>query len=141
MTRTGRHIDAIERTVQKTHEWLDDFASELGTEDERFPWRAYLQVLRDRRTVEEAAQLAAQLPHVLCGVFYEGFDPSRTERIRSRNEFLAQHADRAQLTGATEAAAVAAAATRALRRHVTGGEVDDVLSQLPAEIHDVLEHA
>jgi hypothetical protein len=28
MTRPGRQIDAIERTVQKTEEWLDGFASE-----------------------------------------------------------------------------------------------------------------
>src|SRR3954468_20250061 len=43
-------------------------------------WRllkGYLQTLRDELTLDEAAQLAAQLPLVLRGAFYEGFDPSR----------------------------------------------------------------
>jgi uncharacterized protein (DUF2267 family) len=99
-----------------------------------------LQVLRDRLTVDEAAELAAQLPLLLRGVFYEGFDPSRQpERIRDREMFLAKLAQRARLGDAGEAARVAAAATRMLRRHVAQGELEDVLAQLPAEIRDVLE--
>jgi uncharacterized protein (DUF2267 family) len=144
MSRTRRQIDAIQRTVQKTEEWLNDLGAELGTEDERYVWRAlraYLQVLRDRLTVDEAAQLAAQLPHLLRGVYYEGFDPSRApERIRTRDEFLERLADRAQLSDAMEAAGVAALATRVMRRHVSAGEVDNVLSQLPTEIRDLLGH-
>ena len=64
------HVDAIERSVQKTNEWLKELARELGT-DERTTWRvlhAYLQVLRDRLTIDEAAQLAAQVPVLLRGV-------------------------------------------------------------------------
>jgi uncharacterized protein (DUF2267 family) len=33
----------------------------------------------------------------------------------------------------------AAAATRVLRRHVSQGEIDDVLAQLPKEIRQVLQ--
>jgi uncharacterized protein (DUF2267 family) len=134
--------DAIERSVQKTTAWLRDLAEELGT-DEATAWRvlrAYLQILRDRLTIDEAAQLAAQLPNLLRGVFYEGFDPGhQPERIRDRDVFLARLAERAQLPGPDEAATAAAAATRVLRRHISAGEVDDVLAQLPAEIRQVLE--
>jgi uncharacterized protein (DUF2267 family) len=137
-------VDAVERTVHKTNEWLDDLAAELGTPDERRPWRvlrAYLQLLRDRLTIDEAAQLAAQLPDLLRGVFYGGFDPGdQPQRIRKREEFLALLAERAQLADAGEAAAAAAAATRVLRRHITEGEYEDLMSQLPPEIRDVLEH-
>jgi uncharacterized protein (DUF2267 family) len=138
-------VDAIERTVHKTNEWLDDLAHELGSEDHAEAWRvlrAYLQVLRDRLTIDEAAQLAAQLPHLLRGVFYEGFDPGhQPERIRQRDAFLARLADRAGLADPAEAARAAAAATRVLRRHVTPGEIDDVLAQLPSEIRAILEPA
>ena len=136
-------VDAIERSVQKTGEWLHALEDELGRPDEAGAWRvlrAYLQLLRDRLTVDEAAQLGAQLPHLLRGVFYEGFDPSRQpERIRDRKVFLARLEDRAQLAGPDEAAAAATAATRVLRRHVTPGEVDDVFAQLPSEIRGLLE--
>ena len=134
-------VDAVQRSVQKTNEWLHDLGAELGV-DERTAWRvlrAYLQLVRDRLTVDEAAQLAAQLPHLLRGVFYEGFDPRRQpERIRDREVFLERLRERAQLADAEEAANVAAAATRVLRRHITEGEFEDVLAQLPAEIRDVL---
>jgi uncharacterized protein (DUF2267 family) len=135
-------VDAIERTVHKTNEWVGDLSQELGTDD-REAWRvlrAYLQVLRDRLTIDEAAQLAAQLPHLLRGVYYEGFDPSKQpERIRDRDVFLARLADRADLSDPAKAGPAAAAATRVLRRHVTAGEIEDVFVQLPREISDVLE--
>jgi uncharacterized protein (DUF2267 family) len=138
-------VDAIERSAQKANEWVNDVARELDTEDEAYAWRVlrgYLQVLRDRLTVDEAAQLAAQLPHLLRGVFYEGFDPGhQPEKIRDRETFLARMSERANLSDATEAARAAAAATRVLRQHVSPGEVDDVLAQLPGEIRDLLEHA
>jgi uncharacterized protein (DUF2267 family) len=133
------HVDAIDRSVQKTHEWLNDLAAELGT-DERTAWRvlrAYLQVLRDRLTIDEAAQLAAQLPQLLRGVFYEGFDPGRQpEKIRDRDVFLTRLGERAEVE---DAAAAAAAVTRVLRRHIADGEIDEVLSPLPAEIRKVLD--
>jgi len=137
----GAVPDSIQRTVQTSRQWLHDLAAELGT-DERTAWRvlrAYLQLVRERLTIDEAAQLAAQLPHLLRGVFYEGFDPShQPERIRDRDVFLARLADSAQLADPSEAASAAAAATRVLSRHVTPGELDDVLAQLPAEIRAVL---
>jgi len=138
-------VDSIERTVHKTNEWLDDLAHELGTDDEAGAWRvlrAYLQTLRDRLTVEEAAQLAAQLPHLVRGVFYEGFDPTRQpEKLRDREAFLSRLAERAQLAGPDEAERAAVAATRVLRRHISEGEFDDVLAQLPAEIRELLAQA
>jgi uncharacterized protein (DUF2267 family) len=136
-------VDAIKRTVEKTNDWLADLQRELGTDSRAEAWRAlrgYLQVLRDRLTLDEGAQLAAQLPQLLRGVFYEGFDPGhQPEPIRDREKFLSALAQRAQLDDPAEAARVAAAATRVLRRHISEGEVEDVLSQLPAEIREVLE--
>ena len=138
-------VDAIERSVHKTNEWLTDLAAELGHEDREEAWRilrAFLQLLRDRTTVDEGAQLAAQLPHLLRGVFYEGFDPSRVpEKLRDRDAFLQRLADRAQLAGATDASLAAEAATRTLRRHIAAGELDEVLGQLPEPIRAVLEGA
>src|SRR4051812_13126995 len=109
------NIDPIQRSVQKTNQWLHDLAHELGT-DERTAWRVlrgYLHVLRDRLTIDEAAQLAAQLPHLLRGVFYEGFDPGhQPEKVRDRDVFLARFADHARLPDGDDPAAAAAAVTR-----------------------------
>jgi uncharacterized protein (DUF2267 family) len=136
-------VDSIERTVHKTNEWLHELESELGVEDPAYAWRslrAYLQVLRDRLTIDEGAHLAAELPQLLRGAFYEGFDPGRQpERIRDRETFLKRLADRAQLDDIDEAARVAAAVTRVMRRKIAPDEVDDALAQLPAEIRTLLQ--
>lgn len=136
-------VDAVERSVHKTNEWLTDLAAELGYDDREEVWRilrAYLQLLRDRITIDEGAHLAAQLPHTLRGVFYEGFDPSRVpDKLRDRETFLARLAERAQLTRPTEASLAVEAASRTLRRHVTAGELDEVLSQLPEPIRALLQ--
>jgi uncharacterized protein (DUF2267 family) len=133
-----RSVDAIERSVHKTNEWLSDLATELGIEDKEDAWRilkVYLQMLRDQLTIDEAAQLAAQLTLVLRGAFFEGFDPGRQDKLRDRDEFLARFAERA---GVTYAARAVEAATNVVRRHITAGEMDDVLSQLPSEVREVL---
>ena len=137
-------VDSIERSVHETNRWLHELAEELGHEDREEAWRvlrAYLRLLRDRLTVDEAAQLAAQLPTVLRGVFYEGFDPSRQPvKLRHRDEFLERLAAEAQVSGPGEAARAADAATRILESHVTAGEWDDVLAQLPAELRELMQH-
>jgi uncharacterized protein (DUF2267 family) len=135
-------VDGIERSIHKTNRWLSELARELGSEDREEAWRvlrAYLQLLRDQLTVDEAAQLAAQLPMVLRGAFYEAFDPGhQPAKLRDRDEFLSAFAERTQLDPDKAADAVEAA-TRVLRRHITAGEFDDVLAQLPTQLREVLQ--
>jgi uncharacterized protein (DUF2267 family) len=138
-----RSVDSIERSVHKTNQWLSELARELGTDNEE-AWRvlrAFLQTLRDDLTVDEAAQLAAQLPEVLRGAFYEGFDPSRQPaKLRHRDEFLDRLSERANLPDRDAAARAAEAATRLLANHVTEGEMEDVFAQLATDVREVLQH-
>jgi uncharacterized protein (DUF2267 family) len=135
-------VDGIERSVHKSNRWLSELAKEMGSEDREEAWRvlrAYLQLLRDQLTVDEAAELAAQLPMVLRGAFYEGFDPGhQPTKVRDRDEFLSEFAQRTQVDPG-KAAQMVEAATRVLRRHITDGEFDDVLAQLPTELREVLQ--
>jgi uncharacterized protein (DUF2267 family) len=137
-------VDGIERSVHKTNQWLSEVARELGSDDREEAWRvlrAYLQLLRDELTVDEAAQFAAQLPMVLRGAFYEAFDPSRqAQKLRDPGTFLETFAGRAQLEPDRAPKAVEAV-TRVVRRHITAGEFEDVLAQLPAKLREVLQAA
>ena len=73
------------------------------------------------------------------GVFYEGWDPSRTpEHARDIDTFLRKIATEAGLAGETEASFAAAAASRVLRRHVSPGEGDSVLRTLPQHLRELL---
>jgi uncharacterized protein (DUF2267 family) len=139
---TVASAQSIERSVHKTNEWLKDLVAELEVEDRDDAWRilrGYLHVLRDRLTIDEGAQLAAQLTHLIRGVFYEGFDPGhQPEKLRHADVFLARLAEAAELPDFEQAARAAVACTNVLSKHITGGELDDMLSQLPPEIRGVL---
>jgi len=138
----ANRVDVIDRSVEKTHIWLNDLAEELATEDGHQAYRvlrAFLHALRDHLTVDEAAALAAQLPIFVRGVFYEGWDPSRTpEHARDLDSFLQRIASEAGLAGETEASFAATAASRVMRRHVSAGEGDSVLHALPHRLRELL---
>jgi uncharacterized protein (DUF2267 family) len=70
-----RSVDAVERSVHKTNKWLPELTRELGTETDEVAWRilrAYLQILRDRLTVDvsqgELNDVLAQRPREIRGV-------------------------------------------------------------------------
>jgi uncharacterized protein (DUF2267 family) len=132
----------IERSVEKAHIWLNDLAAQLGSDDQREAYRvlrAYLHALRDRLPVDEAAQLAAQLPELIRGIYYEGWNPSSTPvRYRDFAEFLDRVASEAILDGETAASYAVGAAAEVLRRHVSAGEIDDIRAILPEELRPIL---
>jgi uncharacterized protein (DUF2267 family) len=142
---TVASVHSVERTVHKTNQWLDELAAELGVEERDEAWRilrGYLHLLRDRLTIDEGAQLAAQFTHLIRGVFYEGFDPGhQPEKIREADLFLERLADATELLDTEQAARAAAACTRVMANHITEGELDDVLAQLPRPIRAVLSES
>ena len=142
---TTRHVDMIDRTVEGAHVWINDVADEFGTEDHQLAYRilrAFLHAVRDRITVDESAQLAAQLPTLIRGVYYEGWRPSATPLgYHDRETFLHKIAGEALLAGSTEASYAVTAAAAVVRRHVSEGELQDVLAILPAEIRQLLAEA
>lgn len=132
----------IDHSVETTHIWLNELAAELGTENNRYAYRvlrAVLHAVRDRLTVDEAAQLAAQLPELIRGIYYEGWDPSRTPaRYHASKPFLDRIASEALLAGDSEASYAAEAVMDVLRHHISAGEFEQVLGMLPPRVRAVL---
>ncbi len=135
-------VDIIDRSVEQAHVWINEVAEELGTEDLHEAYRvlrAFLHALRDHLPVNEGAQLAAQLPIFVRGVFYEGWEPAGTpEHARDVETFLRRIAAEARLAGETEASYAAIAAGHVVQRHVSAGEAASVLHSLPHHLRDLL---
>ena len=133
----------IERNVEQAHVWLKEVAYELGEDDHRYAYRALravLHALRDRLSVDVAAKLAAQLPTLIRGVYYEDWDPSRTPlAIHDVDAFLDRVAREGQMAGETEASLAVTAVARVLRNHVSAGEIDQVLAVLPDKFRIIIE--
>ena len=139
---TSIGIDTLDRSVHNANTWISDLTAELG-EDKRTCYRVlrtFLHLLRDRLTIEEGAHLAAQLPHLWRGVFYEGWVPNRVpETYRDRETFLRRFAEEAQLAGTTEASLAAEACAQVLRSHIDEGQFRHVLDMLPSALLPILE--
>ena len=137
-----RDADIIGKSVEKTHIWLNELSEELGSEDRQAAYRvlrAYLHAVRDRLTVNEAAQLAAKLPELIRGIYYEDWVPAKTPlKYRTVDEFLDRVADEAKLSGETDASYACSAAARVMRRHISAGEMDDIVAIFPEEMRPVL---
>jgi len=141
MTETEPSI--IEHSVEKAHIWLKEIAEELGVDDRQYAYRALravLHTLRDRLTVDVAAKLAAQLPTLIRGIYYEDWDPSRTPLpLRDVEGFLDHVLAEDGMAGETEASVAVTAVARVLRAHVSPGEIDHVLAVLPDEFRVLIE--
>ncbi len=134
-------IAAIESTVHTTNVWLKELMDELGTDDHQPAYHAFrvvLHALRDRLTVAEAADLSAQLPMLIRGLYDEGWNPGATPvRERKKEDFLRHIATAFPGHAETYPEEVAWAVFKVLERHVSAGEIRDVLQVLPAELRSL----
>jgi len=139
MSATG--LDTFDTTLHKTNSWLTDLMQALGWPDRHKAYlalRATLHALRDRLTVEEVAQLGAQLPLLIRGVYYEGWDPTgKPLRVRHREEFLARIEQEFRGADPIDPEGVARAVFLVLATRVSEGEIEDVQQVLPAELRDL----
>lgn len=123
-------LKIIDESVQAANLWLNELDGRVGWADKARAYRLFRAVMhevRDHLNVDEAAQLGAQLPTLLRGIYYEGWNPSRTPvRERSREGFIS----RVQASFVPDPMGDAEHAIRAvfwlLDRHVSEGEMEDV---------------
>ena len=139
MSFTG--VDSLDRSIDKANAWLADIDAGFGTSDRRLAYRvlrAWLHSLRDRLSVEVAAHFAAQLPELLRGVFFDGWNPSRVPQKYDRAGYLTRFAREARVHD-SDVAKAARIVTAAARRHMSAGVMAQAFGLLPADLRGLLE--
>ena len=134
--------DIFDTTIQKTQVWLNDLMSELDWEDK--PHKTYmalrtvLHALRDRLTVEEAIQLGAQLPMLIRGFYYEGWNlKGKPHKERHKEDFL-DHIKQAFKGDVTvNPNQICRGVFKVLAKHTSKGEIEDVKHVLPKALHEL----
>jgi uncharacterized protein (DUF2267 family) len=117
---------SIDAAPQAVTAWIEELCADLGMDDRARAYlllRTVLHALRDSLTAAEAADLAAQLPLLWKGIWWDGWSPARAHSVTSRAAFL----DRIERTFAAAPLDRPEEAVRAvhglLERHVSEGEM------------------
>jgi uncharacterized protein (DUF2267 family) len=138
---TAAHLSGIDHTVQLTREWIRELDRDLAWDNEPRSYRllrATLHALRDCLDVNEAAQLGAQLPQLVRGIYYEGWHPAGMPvSKRGKQDFI----DRIQAAFKTDPLADPEQAISRvfalLNRHVSKGEIKDVRLRLKKHLQEL----
>ncbi len=131
-------------TCQRSLEWLDAVATEMDG-DRQEAWhacRGVFHALRDRLPLAEAADLAAQLPMLLRGLYYEGFTArNANQRYRDEGTFTNRVAEGMRIgpnrSMPIDPVVACESVFTVLERFVSPGEIRQVMDALPQDVRDL----
>lgn len=133
-------LKGIDETVEQTYIWVNEVADLFhGDRHQGFQiLRAFFHLLRDHLSTDELAQLAAQLPMLLRGAYYEGWDPSKSlQHERTAEAFLERFVAESGIREMDARDAVLAA-SKVLGRHISGGEFNQAVQALPGHLRELV---
>lgn len=129
------------QAVHRASVWVADVAAALGTQDRNYArrvLRAWLHTLRDRLTVDAAAKFGQQLPELLRGTYYDGWEPSRVPMRYNAAEYVQRFAAEA-MVAPSDVPQLAAAVTHVISEHMSPGQVTEALAELPASLRATVQ--
>lgn len=133
-------IPTIHRTNEKTNLAIKQLMQSGLFVDENKAFmllRATMKALRDRLSTGEAIQLGAQLPALLRGFYYEGWNQRSESKARTKEGFLNEV--RIHLHGHEDINVdeTTSAALKVILDMIDQGEAVDVIHQLPRDIQEL----
>jgi uncharacterized protein (DUF2267 family) len=137
---SAQHLEVLDNTLQKTHQWIDAIALDSYTDRHTAyqSLRAVLQTLRDRLPAQEAAHFSAQLPLLIRGIFYEGYRPSEVPITLSREEFLEKIRQKIVSGRSLDPLALTRQVFATIDGFLCEGELEKILEVLPRDFNDLL---
>lgn len=136
-------LAAFQKTLEKSKRWIRDLMKELASDDEQEAYRTLrvvLHLLRDHLTLPEIAQLGAQMPMLIRGLYYEGWNPNHSlVREHQELQFLERMGPYFEEDELLDLEERIRAVFQVLARHIEPGEIQDVKSILPLEIRRMWE--
>lgn len=115
-------------------EWIADLMARLGWHDRAKAYAALLgtlHVLRDSLPRDEAIYVGGQMPPLLRGVYYEGWQPSMRLSAKSRNEFLERIHEAVHRDTGIDTEQVAHAVFALLAARLPASELDNAKAATP----------
>ena len=136
MSPTG--ISVLDNATQDVNIWLNEISEQAHWTDKNRSYRllrSTLHALRDWLGVDEAADLGAQLPMLVRGIYYEGWNPSATPVPERELDEFYERIQRDFKTDPLRNPQLAVSAVFAvLSNHITRGEIDQIINTMRKEL-------
>jgi uncharacterized protein (DUF2267 family) len=132
--------DPYNHALHTANIWLSDLSSAFGTRDRRFAQRtlrAWLHTLRDRLTVDATVKFGQQLPELLRGIYYDGWEPNKAPIKYDVDQYL-QHFGAEAFISLDQVASTAATVTEVVANHMSPGQVAETVAELPRNLRATL---
>lgn len=138
---TQSHVSVFDKSLHRTHDWLRELELLAGLDNQAQAYsilREVLHALRDRLSPDEAADLASELPMIIRGFYYEGYQPSKTPtKERTRQAFFDTIRDKTRRIEALDPAVAVGCVFKLLSHRISEGEISDIRHVLPEELREM----
>ncbi|MBV8086077.1 MAG: DUF2267 domain-containing protein [Chloroflexi bacterium] len=128
--------------MEATDRWLTGIAAHLGWADRHKAYvalRVTLHALRDQVMLDECAQLSAQLPLIIRGMYWEGWNPRhRTWQTPHHSDFLMNIHGAFHHDPVVDPEKVAKAVFQVMSEHISRGEMEDIRGVVPKDIRALM---
>jgi len=129
----------FEKMVHEANAWIAEICEEMGYEDRQVAYhalRGVLFALRDRLPTNEVFDLAAQLPTLIRGIFFEGYRGDGPVKY-NREQFIQAVNEELQMGGGTDPQMAIRAMLTVLNGRISPGELAHVREVLPGDIRSL----
>lgn len=136
-------LDVFDTTVEQTNLWLKDVMGRCGLTERHTAYqllRATLHAFRDRIGPVHAVHFGAQLPMLIRGFYYEGWQPEKPiPKTRHAEDFLAAIEEAAGRTLGPDLKEKVRAVFSMIADRIDAHEFEKLRKVLPRELHALLQ--
>jgi uncharacterized protein (DUF2267 family) len=125
-------VAGLSHAAEQAQQWVNELANELewSNQDAFRLLRSVLHTLRDWLSPEEMADLSSQLPTLIRGIYFEGWNPAEPSWERTKRDFVLRVRNSFGYEQELDVDKAIAAVFRLLDRHISHGEIVQVRNSM-----------
>lgn len=125
-------VAGLSHAAEQAQQWVNELANDLdwSNQDTFRLLRSVLHTLRDWLSPEEMADLSSQLPTLIRGIYFEGWNPAEPSWERTKRDFVLRVRSSFGYEPEVDVDRAIAAVFRLLDRHISHGEIVQVRNSM-----------
>ncbi|MDG4875321.1 DUF2267 domain-containing protein [Mesorhizobium sp. WSM4935] len=138
MTHSVSHT-SITHSAEQAQQWVNELARDLDwNEQSAFRLlKSVLHALRDWLSPEEMADLSAQLPTLIRGIYFEGWNPAASAWDRRKRDFIICVRNSFGYEPEIDVDNAIRAVFKLLDRHISHGEIVQVRNSMKKSLREL----